>query len=173
MSSPLETQLWLIALYAASLLLPAALVLFTAWRAWIKTALILAVGLALVAQFEALQRFAGWPADVPLPERFLFHSALIEEPDKKSGTSGRIELWVSAVSDDGPAALPRAYHLPYSVRHHREIEAARARLRNGVTQLGRAEPEAPAATLPSGEARAATAVRLSIEDLPAPALPEK
>lgn len=173
MNAPIEIEVWLIVVYGASLLLPAALLLFTPWRAWIKTLALLFVGLCLVGQFEALQRFAGWPARATPPPRFLFHSALIEEPDAQRGRPGRIELWLSAVDGDGPAALPRAYHLPYSPRHHAEIDAARSRLRNGAAQLGRAEPGGAAAGLPNGDTRAAHALRLTIEDLPAPALPEK
>lgn len=170
MTEPILLKLFLawalMALVAGSLLirLPGA--------AWQRTLGILALGASAWWQFDGIQALGGWPTGAPLPERFLFHGAVIEEPDAARGTPGRIDLWVTPLVDDRADGAPRAFRLPYSEADHRSVQAARQRMRNGAAQMGRRGDATPSRQSPD-TARAAIQSRFQLDDLPAPALPEK
>lgn len=145
--------------------------LFGPWPAGLKTLCVVAFAGLGLAQFEGWSALRGWAADAPLPERFIFHSAVIEEPGTRS--AGRIELWLSALDRRGEQGAPRAYQRRYNRADHQAVDAALERMRNGRTQFGEALSDAEWLDLPDGRQRAPTAASMRLSDLPQPALPEK
>ncbi|MEZ5477806.1 MAG: hypothetical protein R3E95_10075 [Thiolinea sp.] len=129
---------------------------------------------AYVLAYQGWQQAQGWPGRLALPEQFLLHGAVIEEPDPETGSHGRIFLWASTLEQAYPAAEPRAYELPYDKANHSALQEAQRRQRNGELQLGRlkSEREGDAANRATrlGENQPQ---RLEFSKLPDPALPEK
>lgn len=133
-----------------------------------------AIGL-YIASYLGWQSVQGWPAPVaPLPDRFLLHASVIEEPDQSAGTDGMIYIWLSDLVDGRPAAQPRAYRLAYDKPLHAGLEEALRKMRNGNIQLGRVNrftdrPDRPTDLKRLGQHRN----EIKFYDLPDPALPEK
>ena len=70
--------------------------------------LCLSVGFYIVS-YEGWKQAQGWPSLVELPDKFLLHFAVIEEPDEELDTEGRIFIWSTDLYGEEPAAVPRAY----------------------------------------------------------------
>jgi hypothetical protein len=101
-----------------------------------KVALIL---LALAfdwASYRGWEQSQGWAAAVNLPDKFLLHFAVIEEPDKRKNSDGAIYLWLTDLKGDELAEQPRAYQLPYDQETHARVESAMRRAQAGNPQLG-------------------------------------
>lgn len=139
---------------------------------WLRSLGIVALGASIWWQYTGMQQLGGWPTTDELPERFLFHSAVIAEPDPRRGNSGQIDLWVTALVDDRADGTPRAYRLAYSASGHKAVQAAQQRMRNGQAQMGRRLVETDDRT-PSQAPFANTATPFALDDLPTPGLPEK
>lgn len=144
--------------------------LWSRWPAWIKAGLVLAVTLFYFTADDIAHRLVGWPAADPLPARFVLLAAVFDEPNAKS--AGGLYLWVNAIENGKPAREPRAYRLPYSKDLHSVLDEGLKKGRQGVTQMGTAEPK--------GDAKGLSWLRpgrdeqvVKIRDLPAPQLPEK
>ena len=141
----------------------------------IKTVLIFATLGLYLASYIGWRAIQGWPvASYPLPERFLLHASVIEEPDKATGSKGEIYIWLSDLIEGTPADLPRAYRVAYDKALHADLEEALRNMRNGNIQLGRVtqvtdRPDRPTDLQRLGERRD----RIRFYDLPDPALPEK
>lgn len=97
--------------------------------------LIVATGFYWVS-YQGWQQSLGWPSSTALPDKFLLHFAVIEEPDDTQGTEGTIFLWLTDLPDDELAAEPRAYRLPYDQETHSKVESAMRRAKAGNLQLG-------------------------------------
>ncbi|NDY90793.1 hypothetical protein [Ideonella livida] len=156
--------------FCALLLLLTLALLWSRWPAWLKTMLVVAVaGFYFVAD-DTVHQMWGWPAADPLPERFVLLAAVIEEPSQK--TPGALYVWVNALEDGKPAAQPRAYRLPYAKDLHALLNEGIKKSRQGVTQMGTAEPKRGKKGLgwlrPGSDEQ-----EVKIRDLPAPQLPEK
>lgn len=141
----------------------------------LKVLLVLGVFVLYVTSYRGWQSSQGWPSGAnPLPERFLLHASVTQEPDPVSGDSGHIFVWASDLSDGKPAAQPRAYRLDYTKTLHSDLEEALRNMRNGNVQLGRKKqvierPDRPTDLTRLGERR----TEIEIYSLPDPALPEK
>lgn len=141
----------------------------------VKAALTLAAIGLYVASYVGWRAVQGWPSPVtPLPERFVLHASVIDEPDPAAGTDGMIYVWLSDLVDGQPAEQPRAYRLTYDKPLHTELEEALRNMRNGNIQLGRVtritdSPDRPTDLKRLGEQRDL----IEFYDLPDPALPEK
>ena len=159
--------LWL---YVALAFVTALALAFSRWGRASKLVLVLAVtGLYFVADRE-LEGVWGWPSRDTLPERFVLLAAVIEEPTKTS--SGALYVWVNALEGNKPAREPRAYRLPYSKNMHALLNEGMKKVRQGVSQMGSAEPKAGQRGLawlrPGSDEQ-----NVKIRDLPMPQLPEK
>ena len=104
----------------------------------------------------SVSEFMGWPTDKALPEKFLVHWAVIDEPDVKSGSEGSIYVWVRHLSNpekeydewndyllsfyDGESR-PRAYRLSYSRGLHERTQEAIDMLTKGEGVGGTSEGE--------------------------------
>lgn len=155
---------------AALALLCVLALLWSRWPAWLKGLLVLGVTGFYFYADDAIHGLTGWPAADPLPRRFVLLATVIEEPGAK--TQGNLFLWVNALEDGKPVAQPRAYRLPYSKDLHGVLNEAVKKQRQGVSQLGTAEPRSGPKGFgwlrPGNDEQV-----VKIRDLPVPQLPEK
>jgi hypothetical protein len=143
---------------------------YSRWPAWVKGLLILAVGLFYFGADRSLTQVWGWPARQSLPERFVLLAAVIDEPSKTR--TGALHVWVNAIENGKPSPTPRAYTLPYTKDLHSLLNEGMKKTRQGVTQLGTAEPKQGSkgfAWLRPGNDEQTVVIK----DFPVPQLPEK
>lgn len=156
--------------YVALAFLAALALMISTLPGWARVLLLAGVtGLYFVAD-ETLGGVWGWPSRDALPERFVLIAAVIEEPSQRG--DGALYVWVNALKDGKPAPMPRAFRLPYAKDLHALLNEAMMKTRQGVTQLGTAEPKSGpqgASWLRPGNAEQS----IKIRDLPVPQLPEK
>jgi hypothetical protein len=56
--------------------------------------------------------------------------------------AGNLYVWVYALMDGKPTAQPRAYRLPYPKDLHAPLNEGMKKVRQGISQVGTAEPKA-------------------------------
>ena len=156
--------------YVALVFLAALALAASHWPRWAKALVMVGVtGLYFWAD-AALDGVWGWPSRQSLPERFVLLAAVIEEPTKTN--AGALYVWVNALENGKPARQPRAYRLPYSKDLHALLDEGMKKVRQGVSQMGSAEPRSGPKGLawlrPGSEEQ-----NVKIRDLPSPQLPEK
>ena len=161
------TLLWL---YVALVFVAALALAFSHWGRGLKGALVLAVTCLYFVANSQLEGVWGWPSRDAMPERFVLLAAVIEEPGKTG--SGALYVWVNALENGKPVAEPRGYRLPYSKDLHALLDEGMKKVRQGVSQIGTAEPKVGPKGFswlrPGGEQQ-----NIKIRDLPVPQLPEK
>lgn len=140
------------------------------WPAWLKGVLVLAVTLFYFYADDVVHQLSGWPSPDALPERWVLLAAVIDEPSAKS--SGALYVWVNAIDNGKPAAQPRSYRLPYTKDLHALLNEGMKKARQGVTQMGTAEPR-PGKRGVSWLRPGNDEQEVKIRDLPSPQLPEK
>ena len=79
---------------------------------------------------------------------------------------------VNAIENGKPSALPRAYRLPYAKDLHAMLNEGMKKSRQGVSQMGTAEPKRGPRGL-SWLRPGSDEQEVKIRDLPSPQLPEK
>ena len=155
---------------AALAFLLALALLCSHWPRWAKALLVVGVTGFYFHADEVLQRIGGLPASERLPERFVLLAAVIEEPTKS--TPGALFVWVNALEDGRPQPLPRAFRLAYAKDLHALLDEGMKKVRQGVSQMGSAEPRTGSRGFswlrPGGDEQV-----VKIRDLPVPQLPEK
>ena len=155
---------------AALALLCVLALLWSRWPAWCKALLVVAVSAFYFYADDVVHGLSGWPTPDALPERFVLLAAVIEEPGAK--TAGALYVWVNAIENGKPSALPRAYRLPYAKDLHAMLNEGMKKSRQGVSLMGTTEPKAG----PRGYSwlrPGSDEQVVKIRDLPAPQLPEK
>lgn len=157
--------------FAVLVLLCALALLWSRWPGWLKGLLVAGVAVFYFFAHEVVLNLAGWPSAEPLPERFVLLAAVIEEPNAK--TEGALYVWVNAIQNGKPAPLPRAYRLPYSKDLHALLNEGLKKVRQGVSQMGTAEPKAGRKGGLSWLRPGRDEQDVKIRDLPSPQLPEK
>jgi hypothetical protein len=144
--------------------------LWSRWPAWLRALLVVSVVGFYFWADEAVHGMWGWPSSDTLPERFVLLATVIEEPTNKS--AGALFVWVQALENGKPVRAPRAYQLPYAKDLHALLNEGIKKSRQGVSQLGTAEPKAGKRGLnwlrPGSDEQV-----VKIRDLPVPQLPEK
>ncbi|MEW8506407.1 MAG: hypothetical protein AB2598_06860 [Candidatus Thiodiazotropha sp.] len=170
----IESLLLLLFAYVALAALVAAALIASRFHILIKATIVVFTTALYFVTYQGWQTIQGWPARVEVPQRFLLHASVVDEPDKSSGSPGSITLWATDLDSGGPAENPRAYRLEYSKELHTALNDALRNMRNGIVQLGRKRalarrPEQPLDFTRFGEKRE----RIEIYSLPDPALPEK
>jgi hypothetical protein len=151
-------------------LLCALALLWSRWPAWLKGLLLVGVTAFFFFAEDTVHQLSGWPSTDTLPERFVLLAAVIEEPGTK--TAGALYVWINALENGKPAAQPRAYRLPYAKDLHALLNEGMKKVRQGVSQMGTAEPKAG----PKGFSwlrPGSDEQTVKIRDLPVPQLPEK
>ena len=158
--------------FLASLLL---LTLIFSRLAWVlKAGLIVIVLVFYWMSYQGWKESQGWPTYSDLPERFLLHFAVIEEPDEETGLEGNIYIWLSDLKNLELAEQPRAYRLEYSQETHGKVSEALREIQNGSLQLGIINPQSELPSIESQKKRSGQKYPgLVFEKLPDPALPEK
>jgi hypothetical protein len=140
------------------------------WPRWAKGAVVAGVTALYFVADAALAGVWGWPSRQALPERFVLLAAVIEEPTKTA--PGALFVWVNAMDNGKLARQPRAYKLPYSKDLHALVDEGLKKVRQGVTQMGTAEPKSGPKGFswlrPGSEEQ-----NVKIRDMPVPQLPEK
>ncbi len=156
---------------AALLLL---VLVYSRLRLGLKFALVLVAGAFYWVSFQGWQNAQGWPSATALPERFLLHFVIVEEPDEREGTAGQFYVWATSLAGNQPYSTPRAHMLPYDKGLHVKFDAAMREMRNGNLQIGEVGGDLhdPAATRDNTRI-ADKKVDIEFTDLPDPQLPEK
>ena len=143
---------------------------YSRWPAWLKGVLVLGVTVFYFYADDVVHQLSGWPSPDALPERWVLLAAVIDEPSAKS--SGALYVWVNAIDNGKPAAQPRSYRLPYTKDLHALLNEGMKKARQGVTQMGTAEPR-PGKRGVSWLRPGNDEQEVKIRDLPSPQLPEK
>ena len=144
--------------------------LWSRWPLWLRMLLVAGMAVFQFWAHDAVRQMWGWPSPDTLPERFVLLAAVFDEPAK--GREGALYVWVNAIENGKPSEQPRAYRLPYSKDLHALLGESMKKVRQGVSQLGQAEPRRGPKGLswlrPGSDEQV-----VKIRDLPAPQLPEK
>lgn len=140
------------------------------WPAWLKGLLVVGVSVFYFYADDAVHGLSGWPSADAMPERWVLLAAVIEEPNAK--TKGALYVWVNAIENGKPVPQPRAFVLPYAKDLHALLNEGMKKTRQGVSQMGTAEPKAGKRGVswlrPGSDEQV-----VKIRDLPSPQLPEK
>lgn len=149
------------------------LCLATRWPVWVKGLGVVAVsGFYLLAQ-HTFTGVSGWPSVDRLPPKFVFLSAVFDEPVPAKGHDGAIFLWVHPVADGKLLDMPRAYRLAYQKDLRGILEDGLKKARDGNAQMGSATPKrGPAGSSwlrPAGNED----LEIRLSDVPRAQLPEK
>ena len=156
--------------FAGLALLCVLALLWSRWPAWLKVLLVLGVTGFYFHANEVVHRMWGWPSTDALPERFVLLAAVIEEPATK--TKGALYVWVNAIENGKPTPDPRAYRLAYSKDLHALLNEGLKKARQGISQMGTAEPNAGRKGIawlrPGSDEQ-----NVKIRDMPQAQLPEK
>ena len=134
--------------------------------------LVLMVSGSYWVAYQGWDRAQGWPSTNAVPEKFLLHGAVIEEPDQEKGVTGTIFIWLTDLSTYKPAEQPRAFIMPYTKRLHAAAQEALRQMRNGELQLGTVLPDIAAKQVGDGFAGEIPTL-IEFSKLPKQALPEK
>jgi hypothetical protein len=156
--------------FAALVLLCTMALLWSRWPGWLKGLLVAGVTVLYFWGNDVAHNLSGWPTPDVLPERFVLLAVVIEEPNNKS--SGALYVWLNAIEGGKPVAQPRAFKLPYSKDMHALLNEGMKKSRQGVSQMGTAEPKRGKKGL-SWLRPGSDEQEIKIRDLPAPQLPEK
>jgi hypothetical protein len=145
--------------------------LWSHWPAWLKGLLVSGVAVFYFFADGVLHEVGGWPTSDPLPARWVLLAAVIDEPSAKS--AGALYVWVNEIRDGKPVPQPRAYRLPYSKDLHSLLNDGVKKSRQGVTQMGTAEPKKGKGGFLSWLRPGGDEQEVKVRDMPAPQLPEK
>jgi len=167
-----ESILLLVAANVVVLALLILVLLFSRLHWLLRLLLVLIVSGSYWVAYQGWDRAQGWPSHNSVPEKFLLHGAVIEEPNKEEGVTGTIFLWVTDLTEHKPAKQPRAYVMPYSKRLHTAAQEALRQMRNGELQLGTKLPDLSPKQISDGYAGEALDV-IEFSNLPKQTLPEK
>src|SRR6516225_11382646 len=119
------------------------------WHWGVKAGAIAITSAFFGISYASIAGLIGWPSEARVPEHFQLDWATVVEPDKLTGSSGSIYLWLEALDENNvPAGTPRAFRVPYSRALADRIGRAKERIEQGMDQAGTAReldiPEAPA-----------------------------
>lgn len=131
-----ETLLLMVLAYVILAALMVLSLLHSRWPVWMKSILLVLLLGFYWLSYEGWKQSQGWPTVTALPDKFLLHFAVIEEPDDDKGTDGAIFIWATDLKDNELAEYPRAYQQPYSQQLHQRVESAMRRAKAGNLQLG-------------------------------------
>jgi hypothetical protein len=156
--------------YVALAFVAALALLASRWPHWAKALVVAGVTALYFMADHALTDVWGWPSRHALPERFVLLAAVIEEPSKTN--PGALYVWVQALEQGKPAREPRAHRLPYAKDLHALLNEGMKKVRQGITQMGTAEPKAGPRGLawlrPGSDEQ-----NVKVRDMPLAQLPEK
>lgn len=169
-----ETQTILIIAYVLLTALLVLVLLYGRLHYVLKLLLVVVTTGLYLYSYNGWKEVQGWPSQTSVPDNFLLHASVIDEPDQEKGTKGKIFIWGSTLQGSFSATEPRAYEIPYDQEIHSSLEDALRDMRNGNVQLG-------AKKISGGEINKSQYrdgvgdenYLLEFKALPDPALPEK
>ena len=101
--------------YVAVAVLLLTLNLASRWHWGVKAAAIAITTAFFGISYASIAGLIGWPSETRVPEHFQLDWATVVEPDKLTGSSGSIYLWLEALDENNmPIGIPRAFRVPYS-----------------------------------------------------------
>ena len=170
-----ETLLMLVLAYVFLLAILILFLLNSQIKIWAKYSLVMLAVVFYFVNYQGWQQSQGWPASVTVPDKFLLHYAVVDEPDKKNQQQGHIYLWLTDLANDQPAEKPRSYRIDYTQTAHVEVNKALKKIKGGNLQLGVKLTKKQQSKEQAKKAKSLASQAFAIEfvDLPDPALPEK
>lgn len=169
-----SSQLLMLAVcYALLVFLLLILCLATRWHWCLKAALVLLASGFFIFNSQTLRGLSGWPSEDSLPEKFVFLSAVFDEPSPARDHPGAIYIWINPMKDNQPLEMPRVFRLPYEKDLRRILGDGIKKAREGNTQMGSTEPERGPQGLAWLLPAANDKVQIKLSDLPRAQLPEK
>lgn len=168
-----NSLLMLAVCYALLVFLLLILCLATRWHWSLKAAMVLMASGFFIFNSQTLRGLSGWPAEDSLPEKFVFLSAVFDEPSPARNHPGAIYIWLNPMKDNQPLALPRVFRLPYEKDLHRILGDGIQKAREGNTQMGSTEPHRGPQGLAWLLPAANDTVKIKLSDLPRAQLPDK
>lgn len=142
---------------------------------WLLKCVLIIVALVFYwLSYQGWKETQGWPSETELPDRFLLHAAVIEEPEEVEGKDGYIYMWLTNIEKHQLASEPRSFKLDYDSGIHGKLEIALREMKNGNLQLGEINSSAELKESAKKQKRAGHKyLGLEFVKLPDPALPEK
>ena len=165
----------LVAAFVLTALLLLGVNLYANFTWHLKALLVIVVSAFYVVVYYSLPPLMGWPTDASLPKRFNLVAAYAQEPNKRTGDSGELFLWVTDFNQGSGAREPRAYRIPFEPDLHAKVVEAGTKVRKGIPQLGEVVDE-NLGTMgrPSDETSTGQeSTDIDFLDLPDPMFPEK
>lgn len=168
-----ESIFILVAVNVLVLALLVLILMFSRLPGVVRLFLVLLVSASYWLAYQGWDRAQGWPSSNAVPEKFLLHGAVIEEPDKERGVSGTIFLWLSDLTDFRPAEQPRAFVLPYTRQLHQSAQEALRQIRNGQLQVGKVVTVDESVQQVENAIAGEILTNIEFSELPKETLPEK
>ncbi len=138
---PGTTILWVVLVYAMIGVLLLSMNLTSRWRWWIKALAIVVTGGFFVGSYFAIVALLGWPSQDEPPSRFALLATRVVEPDRITGTTGAIYLWVEELDENNvPSGRPRSYGIAYTQDFADAVSQAHDLLANGEQVEGSLTP---------------------------------
>lgn len=132
------------------------LIIFAKGYWWLKIIFITFALYFSLAMWASLSQLSGWPTDVEMPDKFLVHAILVEEPSKSNlKEKGAIYMWASEIDENHNikkkevsswllpfvsrknSSEPRVYRLPYSEELHEQSRQISKMLKAGKPVVGK------------------------------------
>ena len=157
--------------YVAVAVLLLSLNLASRWHWGVKAAAIAITTAFFGISYASIAGLIGWPSETRVPEHFQLDWATVVEPDKLTGSSGSIYLWLEALDENNmPIGIPRAFRVPYSRDLADRIGHAKERIEQGIEQAG-AAPDVDTLQGPPDADRRLTGTPLRQDDTGSPGDP--
>ena len=133
--------------------------LYSNWSWKIKAVTIIITTMFFIITYFSYPNLLGWPTSENPPERFRLIASHVQQPNKVTGESGAIFLWLTQIDDLASSTPPRAYRMEYSNELHELVINANSILNKGIPQLGEFEDQ--------------KTTDIEFYDLPDPLFPDK
>ncbi len=161
--------------YVLTACLLAFLCLYTRFHWSLKAGTTVLVSAFYIINYFGLTSLLGWPTMQDMPNNFRLISAQIYEPNKTTGTPGRIYIWVTSMGENAGLSVPRSFEIEYSDEVHKKVATAMNAIQDGTPQIGEIEEDGAGNVMARTDQaqQALEPVKLNFFDLPTSVLPEK
>ena len=164
----------LVAAYVLVAVLLVSINLYSNWSWKVKATSIIITSIFYIITYFSYPPLLGWATNESPPERFRLIAAHVQQPDKVSGETGAIYLWLTELDDLTDDMPPRNYKLAYSNELHEKVINANAKLNKGIALLGEFEDELGTDIEVQDKSRMGLiSTKIQFYDLPDPLFPDK
>lgn len=148
--------------------------LYSNWSWKIKAMTIIITTMFFIITYFSYPNLLGWPTSGNPPERFRLIASHVQQPNKVTGESGAIFLWLTQIDDLASSTPPRAYRMEYTNELHELVINANSKLNKGIPQLGEFEDhENIIGELKDAPRSGQKTTDIEFYDLPDPLFPDK